>query len=174
MAQVFVGSLMLVPYSRSPVGFAFCQGQLLPVSKNAALYSLFGNTYGGKGTPNFGLPNLQGAVAVGQGQKPGYSNYTLGGAGGTPTVTLNGQQVPGHTHQAQGADINGSAVSPTGAALGKPSDGTLIYTTNASPLVQMQSQAIQFYGSGGTHNNMMPYLTLNWIVALQGIFPPHG
>jgi len=172
--QVFIGSLMLVPYTRSPTGYAFCQGQLLTLSQNTALFSLLGTTYGGNGTSNFGLPTLPGALAVGQGQSPGFSNYPLGSTGGSPTVTLNGQQVTPHTHQALGADVTAAAVSPTGAALAKPSDGTQIYTTNASALIQMQSQSVQMIGNGGPHNNMMPFLALNWIIALQGIYPPRS
>ncbi|MGA3294469.1 MAG: tail fiber protein [Candidatus Acidiferrales bacterium] len=174
MAQVFLGSLMLVPYTRVPTGFAFCQGQLLPIAQNTALFSLLGTTYGGDGRTTFGLPNLQGSLGVGQGQKPGYSNYPIGSKGGTPTVTLNSQQVPSHTHQALGTDAAGDSAAPTGNALAKPSDNTTIYTTNTTPLVQMQSQSVQLYGNGGPHNNMMPFTTLNWIIALQGIFPPRS
>jgi microcystin-dependent protein len=169
--QVFIGSLMLVPYTRSPTGYAFCQGQLLPLSQNTALFSLLGTYYGGDGKSTFGLPNLVAGLAVGQGQSPGFSNYTIGSSGGSATVTLNGQQVPPHTHQAQGADAVSNSASPTNCALAKPSDGTQIYTSVTSPLVQMQSNSIQPYGNGGPHNNMMPYQVLNWIIALQGIYP---
>jgi microcystin-dependent protein len=173
MSFVFVGSLMLVPYPRAPVGFALCQGQTLSVSQYTALYSLIGNIYGGSAT-TFLLPNLQAKVAVGQGQKPGYSSYAIGSSAGTATVTLTAQEVPGHTHQALGADANGTSSNPTNCALAKPSDGTTIYTTNTSALVAMQSQSVQLYGSGLPHNNMMPFTTLNWIIALQGIFPSRG
>jgi microcystin-dependent protein len=173
MSFVFVGSLMLVPYPRAPLGFALCQGQTLSVSQNTALYSLIGNIYGGTAS-TFLLPNLQARVAVGQGQKPGYSSYAIGSSGGAPTVTLKAQEVSGHTHQALGADANGTSSNPTNCALAKPSDGTTIYTTNASALVAMQSQSVQLYGGGGSHNNMMPFTTLNWIIALQGIFPSRG
>jgi microcystin-dependent protein len=173
MSFVFVGSLMLVPYPRAPLGFALCQGQTLQVSQNTALYSLIGNIYGGTAT-TFQLPNLQARAAVGQGQKPGYSNYPIGSSGGAPTVTLNGQQVPGHTHQALATENTGTSSNPTNCALAKPSDGTTIYTTNTSALLAMQSQSVQLYGGGNPHNNMMPFITLNWIIALQGIFPSRG
>ncbi|MGA9529794.1 MAG: tail fiber protein [Terriglobales bacterium] len=172
--QVFLGSLMLVPYTFAPRGYAFCQGQQLPISSNTALFSLLGTIYGGDGKSTFGLPNLTGRLAVGQGQAPGFSNYVIGSTGGTPTVTLSAQQVPGHTHQAQGADANATSASPTNCALAKPSDNTQLYTTTTNPLVQMQSNSIQPYGNGLPHNNMMPFLALNWIIALQGIFPPRS
>jgi microcystin-dependent protein len=169
--NVFLGSLMLVPYNFAPTGYAFCQGQLLPLSQNTALFSLFGTYYGGDGKSTFGLPTLTGALAVGFGQTPGFSNYSIGEAAGSPTVGLNALSAPPHTHQAQGTDSGGNSASPTGCALGKPGDGTQIYTTTTTPLVQMNSTSIEPYGKGLPHNNMMPYLALNWIVALQGIYP---
>jgi microcystin-dependent protein len=169
--NVFMGSLMLVPYKFAPNGYAFCQGQLLPVSQNAALFSLLGTIYGGNGSTNFGLPNLQGALAVSQGQGPGLSNYNIGQTGGTTTVQLSAQQTPSHTHQAQGADVVANSTNPTNGALAKPSDGTQIYTTATSPFLAMNPGSVQNYGTGRPHNNLMPYLALNWIIALQGIFP---
>ena len=168
---VFIGSLMLVPYTRSPTNFAFCQGQLLSIPSNTALFSLLGTYYGGNGTSNFGLPTLPGCHAIGYGQGSGISNYVIGETGGTPTVTLQTQQVTPHTHQAMGTDAISNSVSPTSSALGKPNDNTQLYTTNVTNQVQMQSQSVQMYGSGGPHNNMMPFETLNWIIALQGIYP---
>ena len=169
--NVFLGSLMLVPYTRAPQGYAFCQGQLLPLSSNTALFSLLGVIYGGDGRSTFGLPNLVGSLAVGQGQKPGFSNYTIGSSGGTTTVTLQAQNAPPHTHQAQGTDSAGNSASPTNCVLGKPNDNSQIYTTNTTQLMQMNSNSIEPYGTAGPHNNMMPFLSLNWIIALQGIYP---
>src|SRR5882724_3852523 len=102
MAQVFLGSLMLVPYNFAPVNFAFCNGQLLPISQYSALFSLLGTSYGGNGTTNFALPNLQGCLAVGAGQGPGLNDYDIGSSGGTTTVTLTSQTVPPHTHVISG------------------------------------------------------------------------
>jgi microcystin-dependent protein len=170
--NVFLGSLMLVPYNFAPRGYAFCQGQVLPISQNTALFSLLGTIYGGNGTSTFGLPNLQGALAVNQGQGPGLSNYNIGQTGGSPSVTLQAQSTPSHTHQPQGVDPPvANSSNPTNGALGKPSDGTLIYATATAPLQPMNPGSVQNYGTGQPHNNMMPYLVLNWIIALQGIFP---
>src|SRR5882672_328279 len=98
MADVYLGSLMLVPYNFAPTGYAFCQGQLLPIASNTALFSLLGTTYGGNGTTTFGVPNLQGRLAVGQGQGPATSNYVMGQTAGTETVTLATHKVPPHQH----------------------------------------------------------------------------
>src|ERR1035438_5269277 len=111
--NVFLGSLMLVPYTRAPQGYAFCQGQLLSLSSNTALFSLLGTYYGGDGKSTFGLPNLPGCLAVGFGQSPGFSNYSLGENGGTTTVTLGAQNAPPHTHQAQGTESAGNSAGPT-------------------------------------------------------------
>ncbi len=112
---VFIGSLMLVPYTRSPTNFAFCQGQLVSISTNTALFALLGTYYGGDGIKTFGLPTLPGCLAVGQGQAPGMGSYVIGQKGGAENVTLQTPQVTGHTHQAMGTDTVSNSVSPTSA-----------------------------------------------------------
>jgi microcystin-dependent protein len=170
MSSVFIGSLMLVPYNFAPVNYALCQGQTLPISQNTALFSLLGTTFGGDGKSTFALPNLQGNLAVGAGQAAGLSNYTLGQTGGSPTVTLNPTQVPPHTHAFLAADRPANSASPTGGALARPATD-LLYTTATTPAVGMNASMVQPAGSGQPHNNVMPSLGLNWIIALQGIYP---
>jgi len=172
MAQVFLGSLMLVPYNFAPVNFAFCNGQLLPISQYSALFSLLGTSYGGNGTTNFALPNLQGCLAVGAGQGPGLNDYDIGSSGGTTTVTLTSQTVPPHTHVISGTDAPVGETSPVGNGLGKTTSPDNLYSDATSPLVPM-NPALVSPGTGGSlpHNNMMPYTALNWIIATTGIFP---
>lgn len=168
MAQVYLGSLMLVPYTFAPTGWALCQGQLMQIRSNTALFSLLGTYYGGDGVTTFGLPNLQGAVPVAQGQGPGLSPYDLGQSGGTTSVTLLSGQVPPHNHSMLATSSPASSASPANTAFAEAP----IFTTDTGHVVQMNQTAIQPVGGSQPHNNMMPYQVLNWIIALQGIFPP--
>jgi microcystin-dependent protein len=175
MASPFVAEIRIFPFTFAPRGWAFCSGQLLPISQNTALFSLLGTTYGGNGTTNFALPNMQGNVPMHPGQGPGLSPHDLGETGGAETVTLLQSQMPTHTHVlgAQTSRVGGVA-SPAGATLGHPATGNL-YVAAASPsFVAMSPQAIAAVGSNQPHNNMQPYLTLNFCIALQGIFPPRS
>ncbi len=171
MAQVFIGSLMLVPYNFAPLNYALCQGQTLAISQNTALFSLLGTTFGGDGRTNFMLPNLQGNLAVGAGQGPGLSNYNLGQPGGSATATLLPQQVPPHTHSFMATESATNSASPTGCALAKTGPTDLLYSTASTPLVPMNPTMVQPAGSSLPHDNMMPSLGLNWIIALNGIYP---
>lgn len=175
MAVVFVGSLMLVPYNFAPAGYAVCAGQLLPISSNTALFSLLGTVFGGNGTSNFGLPNLQGSLAVGQGQAPGLQTYVMGEAGGSPAVTLITATVPPHTHSVLAGKLPANLNAPQGNVLATAS-GTnpQIYNSAGANLVAMSGQSLNVVGGSLPHNNMMPYLGLQWIIALQGIYPPRG
>jgi microcystin-dependent protein len=169
MANPFVAEIRAFPFNFAPVGWASCNGQILPISQNTALFSLLGTYYGGNGTSNFALPNLQGKVPVGYGQSAGLSSYALGQNGGTQVETLIVQQIPVHTHNLLTDNINGpDNNSPGNAAFSSPVN---MYTAATSPVVQMASQAISPVGNGQPHNNMMPFLTLNFCIALQGIFP---
>ena len=172
MADVFVAQLLLVPYNFPPKGFAFCNGQILPISQNTALFSLLGTTYGGDGRSNFALPNLQGAVPVGQGQGPGLADYLLGQSGGESAVTLLASEFPAHQHSIQDSAAPFPALvgSPVGNSPGQPSAGTNVYVSG-NPNVQMNGGALAPAGDGQPHNNVMPTTVLNWIIALQGIFP---
>lgn len=172
MSNPFVGQLTLAAFNFAPVGWALAQGQLLPISQNTALFSLLGTYYGGDGRSTFALPNLQGAVAVGQGQLPGGSFYSLGESGGQETVTLLSSEVPAHTHTPKCADDPASLISPTNNAFAKPkaSIGNM-YSTATSPTATLNQGVTSVYGGNLAHNNLMPYLTLNWIISLQGVFP---
>ena len=169
----YIGAMMLVPYNFAPVNFMFCQGQLLRISQYTALFSLLGTNFGGDGKSTFGLPNLQGCVAIGAGQAPGLTNYSIGETGGVASVQLIAQQTPQHSHIAHGARATASQKNPNGNALATASGSDpKIFTTTASNLVQMQVLPPQ--GSSQPHNNLMPYLTLQWIICINGIFPSRG
>jgi microcystin-dependent protein len=174
MANPFVGQLFLVAFNFAPKGWAFCNGQILPISQNTALFSLLGTNYGGDGKSTFALPNLQGAVPIGQGQGPGLSLYDLGQSGGETAVTLTASEIPQHTHSIHdnASPFPPPVGSPGGNSPGQPPAGTNLYT--GSHNVQMHPIALTPAGSGQPHNNMMPTLFLNWIIALQGVFPPRS
>lgn len=174
MSDVFVGEILLVPYTFAPRGFAFCEGQLLPISQNTALFSLLGITYGGNGSSTFGLPDLRGAVPIGAGQGPGLSRYSLGQTTGATAVTLTQSQMPAHTHALNGTSTPATTSDPTGALLAEPAANaryTSLYGTS-NPNAAADPAAVSVMGGGQPHNNMQPYLALNFVIALQGIYPP--
>ncbi|CAG7633732.1 phage tail protein [Paenibacillus allorhizosphaerae] len=180
MADPFVGEIRIFAGNFAPKGWAFCNGQLLPLSQNTALFSLLGTNYGGNGVSNFALPDLQGSVPLGQGQGPGLSQYVLGQSSGTPTVTLLQSEIPGHTHQVNGAIAVGNQESPGNAGNTLWADTPGMGTGNAydtpgpSDWVSMHPNAMIPAGGSQPHNNMQPYLGLNFIIALQGVFPPRS
>ena len=171
MSDQFVAEIRIFPFNFAPTGWAFCDGQLLPLSQNTALFSLLGTFYGGDGKSTFALPNLQGRAPMRTGQGQGLSERFLGEQGGAETVTLLVSEIPFHTHQllAAGSDPAESN-DPTNFALARSKNGNA-YTTTLTPLAQMAFQALPPAGGGLPHNNMQPYLTLNFCIALQGIFP---
>jgi microcystin-dependent protein len=173
MADQFVAEIRIFPFTFAPTGWAFCSGQLLPISQNTALFSLLGTTYGGNGMSNFALPDMQGHAPMHPGQGPGLSLHDLGESSGSETVTLLSSEMPSHGHGLGAQNIPlGSVASPAGATLDHPASGNLFYG-GASPFpVAMAPEALAPAGSGLPHNNMQPYLTLNFCIALQGIFPP--
>jgi microcystin-dependent protein len=173
MSQPFVGQLSLVGFNFAPVGWATAAGQILSISQNTALFSLLGTTYGGNGQSNFGLPNMQGNVALGFGQGVGLSQYDLGQSGGSQTVTLLATETPNHTHAPKGSAARTAITSPAGGSFTNSEDGN-IYSASASPAAQMSPNIISGYGGSQPHNNMMPYQCLLWIIALQGVFPPRS
>lgn len=173
MADPFVAEIRAFPFNFAPKGWAFCDGQLIPISQNTALFSLLGTFYGGDGKSTFALPNLQGNVPINQGQGAGLSDYFIGEETGSETVTLLSSEMPLHTHSLKASTTQDSS-TPAGSSLGQ---GELIYQTLATPpnnLTNMNFQAISIAGSNFPHNNMMPYLTLNFCIAMQGIFPARG
>jgi microcystin-dependent protein len=174
MSNQFVGEIRVFGCNFAPTGWAFCDGQLLPISQNTALFSLLGTFYGGDGKSTFALPDMQGNIPIGQGQGAGLNDYFLGQQGGAAEITVLQSEIPVHNHNVQFDSSNGSnTASPAGNGLGT-SAATNIYTSATSPQVPFNFQAISVAGSSFPHNNMMPYLTLNFCIALQGIFPPRS
>lgn len=175
MADPFVAEIRIFPFNFAPTGWAFCDGQLLPLSQNTALFSLLGTTYGGDGKSNFALPNLQGNAPMHPGQGPGLSNHDLGETGGTETITLLESEMPAHNHaiRADAADP-ADVQAPSPAVVLARSQGGSAYQTSTAGLVSMAATALGPVGGSLPHNNMMPYLTLNFCIALQGVFPPRS
>ena len=180
MSDQFVAEIRLFGCNFAPVGWAFCNGQLLAISQNTALFSLLGTQYGGDGKSTFALPNLQGNFAGGQGSGPGLSQRFIGEEDGSANVTLLSTEMPSHTHALQAKNNTASSPNPIGNALAKgaypngATNGSIALYQTAAPNVQMNAQALALQGGNQPHNNLMPYLTLNYCIALQGIFPPRG
>jgi microcystin-dependent protein len=171
MSNQYIGEIRVVGFNFAPVGWAQCDGQLLPISQNTALFSLLGTFYGGNGTTNFALPNLQGCAPMNQGQGAGLSARDIGETGGETSVTLLTTQIPSHSHVAQnGAASDAGAPGPT-TIFGGGGRGKDPAYAPAATAAAMSTQAVGATGGGQAHNNMPPYVTLNFIIALQGIFP---
>jgi microcystin-dependent protein len=168
----FVAEIRMFPFNFPPTGWAFCNGQLLPISQNTALFSLIGTFYGGDGKSTFALPNLQGAVPMHQGQGPGLSERFLGESSGTPTVTLLTNEIPLHNHQMQAHALDAGDVQlPSAQSLFAASVGGKVYQPTATPGATLAPEALAPVGGDQPHNNLQPYLALNFCIALQGIFP---
>ena len=170
MSDPFVAEIRIFPFNFPPKGWAFCDGQLLPLSQNTALFSLLGTTYGGDGKSTFALPDLQGSAPMQPGQGQGLSLRDLGEQSGVENVTLLISEIPVHTHgmMAAGGDPAESN-DPTNFAMARSKNGNA-YTNNLT-ITQMSPQALPPAGGSLPHNNMQPYLTLNFCIALQGVFP---
>ena len=169
MADPFVGEIRIFPFNFPPTGWAFCSGQLLPISQNTALFALLGTFYGGDGKSTFALPNFDGSAPLSQGQGQGLSDYVIGQQAGSEFITLLLSEIPLHTHGLRANDNDGNSELPTGTTPGRYSQA---YQTNTgSDVVQMAFQALPPAGGSLPHNNMMQYLTLNFCIALQGVFP---
>jgi microcystin-dependent protein len=170
----FVAEIRIFPFNFAPKGWAFCDGQILPLSQNTALFSLLGTTYGGDGKSNFALPDMQGNVPMHPGQGPGLSLHDLGETGGSETVTLLESEIPAHSHTMMSLPAPGNRTAPGGNSMARVS-GTIGPYLAASPapvLVSMSDNAVTPAGGDQPHNNMQPYLTLNFCIALQGVYPP--
>jgi microcystin-dependent protein len=172
MSDQFVAEIRIFPFNFPPTGWAFCNGQLLPISQNTALFSLLGTFYGGDGKSTFALPNLQESAPIQSGQGKGLSEYFLGQQGGTQTVTLLLSEIPFHTHQYLANAVVGDTNAPgPQVSLTRASNATPYQTTTNQNLQNFAPEALAPSGSSLPHDNMMPYLTLNYCIALQGIFP---
>lgn len=173
MSDPFVAEIRMFGFNFAPRGWAFCNGQLLPLSQNTALFSLLGTQYGGNGKSNFALPNLQGSVPMFWGQGAGLSLHDIGETGGADTDTLIIQTMPSHQHAMMAATspANVAAPSPT-VGLSRAGAGGSVYTSPVSGVVQMSQTSLAVTGGGGPHNNDQSYIVVNFCIALQGIFPP--
>jgi microcystin-dependent protein len=175
MADPFVAEIRIFPFNFAPTGWALCDGQIMPISQNTALFSLLGTTYGGDGKSNFALPNLQGNAPMHPGQGPGLSLHDLGETGGSETVSLLESEIPSHNHLVRADTADPADVQAPGSSvvLGRSTGGNA-YLTPPSSLVAMADTTIAPAGGDQPHNNMQPYLTLNFCIALQGVFPPRS
>jgi microcystin-dependent protein len=173
MADPFVAEIRIFPFNFAPKGWAWCDGQLLPLSQNTALFSLLGTTYGGDGKSNFALPDMKGNAPMHPGQGPGLSLHDLGEMGGSETVTLLESEIPAHSHGLMTAvqDFGDLGAPASNRALSKSGKGSG-YKANPQPNVLMAPETIAPAGGDQPHNNLQPYLTFYFNIALQGVFPP--
>ena len=172
MADPFVAEIRIFPFNFAPKGWAWCNGQLLPISQNTALFSLLGTTYGGDGKSTFALPDLEGRAPMHPGQGPGLSLHDLGETGGSETVTLLESEIPAHTHLMTVSQADAIERIPSGQLL---ATGIAVGMYAApGPLVQLSFNAASPAGGDQPHNNLQPYLTFYFCIALQGVFPPRS
>ena len=172
MADPFVAEIRIFGFNFAPTGWAFCNGQLIPISQNTALFSLLGTTYGGNGLSTFALPNLQGRAVMHPGQGPGLSDRFLGEIGGQAAVALTANELPAHGHGvnvAAAIDASADRSNASGNVLAKPVDSS--FAPSGTPTA-MSPGSTGVSGAGTPHNNMQPYLVCNFCIALQGVFPP--
>ena len=174
MSDQFVAEIRIFPFNFPPTGWAFCDGQLMPISQNTALFSLLGTTYGGDGKSTFALPDLQGNAPMQPGQGQGLSLRDLGELGGSETVTLLVSEIPAHVHGVGRALADaGNTITPVNSVWSQSAAGrgaAALYK-DGSPTGKVNIQSLNLAGGGLPHNNMQPYLTVNFCIALQGIFP---
>ena len=176
MTDPFVAEIRIFAGNFAPTGWAQCNGQLLPISQNTALFSLLGTMYGGDGKSTFALPNMQGSVALGTGQSQGGSEYFQGQMSGAEAITLLESEMPAHNHFIKVSNQQGDVQEPQpGTCIARPSGATpFVDGTTNPPSASMAFQQLGIAGASLPHNNMMPYLTLTYIIAMQGVFPPRG
>jgi microcystin-dependent protein len=176
MSAPFVAEIRMFACNFAPTGWAQCNGQLLPISQNTALFSLLGTFYGGDGKSTFALPNFEGSAPMNTGQSTTGSTYFIGQQSGSQFITLLITEMPFHTHLLQAQSIDPAEVSAPGptVVLGKSNNGDAYANRAGNPIVNMNFQATSVAGASLPHNNMMPYLTVNFCIALQGVFPPRS
>lgn len=169
----FVAEIRIFPFNFAPKGWAWCDGQLLPLSQNTALFSLLGTTYGGDGKSNFALPDLQGRAPMHPGQGPGLSLHDLGETGGSETVALLESEIPAHSHPLRAVNYAGEYPLPgPTTAFAQITNDNLYQNTTTTNLVSVSDSVLAPSGGDQPHNNLQPYLTFYFCIALQGIFPP--
>ena len=173
MSQPFIAEIRIFAGNFAPRGWAFCDGQLLPIAQNTALFSLVGTIYGGDGRTTLGLPDLQGRAPMHPGRGPGLTTRRLGQRAGSETVTLTEDQIPSHSHTARGQTAAGNAGQgpTTTTSIGRSAQGQLFQTNDTSNLVDLASETLSTTGGGQAHANQQPFLALNFIIALVGTFP---
>lgn len=171
MSQPFIGEVRIFAGNFAPVSWAFCDGALLSISEYETLFNLIGTTYGGDGVTTFALPDLRGRVPMHQGTGPGLSTRVIGEQQGTETVTLQPQQMPTHSHPAIASSLDGTSASPAGTVWAAGAGGARAYATAATGVVNLAGAAVANAGNGQPHENMQPFLAVNYIISLFGIFP---
>lgn len=171
MSEPFIAEIRIFAGNFAPRSWAFCNGQLLPVSQNTALFSLIGTTYGGDGRSTTALPNLEGRAPMHPGRGPGLTSRRLGQRGGVETVTLSEAQMPNHTHQMRFFAFAGNTGTPSANATIATVNGGALYRANEEPDTSGATQALPNTGGSQAHNNMQPYIAMNFIIALQGLYP---
>lgn len=172
MADPFVAEIRIFPFNFPPKGWAFCNGQLMPISQNTALFSLLGTTYGGDGKSNFALPDLEGRAPMHPGQGAGLSLHDLGETGGSETVTLLESEIPAHSHTVNASNGPANLQSPAADRVLGRANNNVYHTPDT--LVGLDNHALTPAGGDLPHNNLQPYLTFYFCIALQGVFPPRG
>ena len=170
MSEPFLGMIIIVPYNFAPRGWAFCNGQILPIAQNTALFSLLGTTFGGNGQTTFALPDLRGRVSNSSGQGPGLSSYDLGQVGGVESETLTINQMPAHNHLVSASSADADSSKPEGKFLANSGSASIYLETLNAPVL-LGAQTINNTGGSQPFSTLQPYLTLNYCIALEGIFP---
>ena len=166
----FIGEIRVFAFTFAPRDWAECDGRLIPVQQHTPLYSIVGTTYGGDGKTNFALPNLKSRAAMQFGQGPGLSDRTIGETGGSEGVTLSVNQIPAHNHAMQGSQLIADSSQPDKHVTGRPAGSLNMYADNSN-VIEMSTETLANTGEGISHNNMQPYLTMKFCIALSGIYP---
>lgn len=177
MSDPFVAEIRIVGFNFAPTGWATCDGQLLPISQNTALFSLLGTMYGGDGKSTFALPDMQGSAPINQGQGAGLTERFVGEVGGSQAITLTSSEIPAHAHGLRARPVPGNLATPTAAtsmAQVNPATSQVYKAASGAATTIMHPQSTGVIGGSQPHNSMQPFLTLLYIIALQGVFPPRS